>query len=117
MGESRRDCAYGHESERRRGNTTLLEYSVRNKPIPKNGRRGSVLLLVVITMSMLSMFAIGATENSRTLINTAITDRSILHARLAAESALQYSHRQLTLDKDWVGTGRSEEHTSELQSP
>lgn len=78
---------------------------MRKKSPPKNGRRGSVLLLVVITMSMMSMFAIGATENSRTLINSAATNRSILHARLAAESALQYSHRQLTLDQNWVGSG------------
>ena len=56
-------------------------------------------------MSMLSLFAVGATENSRTLIDTATTNRSILHARLAAESAIEYSQRQLNLDKDWTGTG------------
>ena len=67
-------------------------------------RRGSILLLVVITMSMLSLFAIGATENSRTLVRTASVDRDILEARLGADSAIEYANQRLYRDNDWEGS-------------
>jgi hypothetical protein len=71
---------------------------------PDHERRGSILLLVVITMSMLSLFAIGATENSRTLIRTASVDRDVLEARLGAESAIEYANQRLYRDNDWNGS-------------
>ena len=62
-------------------------------------------MLVIITMSMMSLFALGTSENSRNLIQTASVQRDVLRARLAAESAVGYVNRQLTADKDWAGSG------------
>ncbi len=53
---------------------------------------------------MLSLFAIGATENSRTLVRTATVDRDILEARLGADSAVEYANQRLYRDNDWLGS-------------
>lgn len=68
-------------------------------------RRGSVLLLVVITMTILSLFAVGATSNSSTMVETAAAERDMLDARIAADSAIVHANRRLFLDNDYAGTG------------
>ena len=75
------------------------------KKTARQGRqRGSILLLVVITMTILSMFAVATAENSESMMTIASSDREAVRARLAADSALSYTQRQLALDPDWIGT-------------
>lgn len=70
------------------------------RPDPR--QRGSVLLLVVITMSLLATLAVSAADNSGTLMRNARAERDILRSRLAADSALAYVYRQLDLDGLWT---------------
>lgn len=77
------------------------------KASPRRNRRerGSILVLVIITMALLSTFAVSTAENSTSIIHIASDERDRLHSRLAADSAIAYTQRQLSLDRDWAGTG------------
>jgi len=67
--------------------------------------RGSILLLVLVTMSALSFFALAATENTRTVVEAATLERLTLRAEAAADSAIAFIDKQLALDENWTGTG------------
>ena len=71
----------------------------------RNRKRGSILLLVVITMSLLSMFAVASAENGETMLQVSSANREQLRARLAVDSALSHTRRQLVRNVDWAGTG------------
>ena len=70
------------------------------------GRRdgGAILIIILLTMSVLALFALAASDNSRSLIEIADDDQARMHAAAVADSALAYADQQLALDEDWAGT-------------
>ena len=68
-------------------------------------KRGSILLIVLVTMSALSMFALAATDNTRSMIEVSAAERLKARAEAAADSALAFADKQLALDENWGGSG------------
>ena len=73
--------------------------------IPARRQGGSILLIVLVTMTTLSLFALAATDNTRTLVDASTLERRAMRADAAADSALAYVDQQLALNEDWSGTG------------
>lgn len=61
-------------------------------------------MIVIITLATLSLFTVAVFETNTTLVSTATNNRGEMHARLTADSAIEYVHRQLGIDADWNGT-------------
>jgi len=68
-------------------------------------KRGSILLIVLVTMSALSMFALAATDNTRSMIEISAAERLKARAEAAADSAVAFADKQLALNENWGGVG------------
>ncbi len=66
--------------------------------------RGSVLLLTLVLTSMLALLATTFTASARNQMQLARDATAALRAELAAQSGLEYTRMQLTLDPTWEGT-------------
>jgi hypothetical protein len=73
-------------------------------PIPGR-QRGSILLIVLVTMSALSLFAFAATGNTRSLVETSSLERREMRVEALGDSAVAYVDQQLARDENWGGTG------------
>ena len=67
-------------------------------------KRGSVLLLIVFLMAVLSLFSLSSVVNTRTMVDMTSSQRGKLQVELVAESALAYTTQQLWHDQAWAGT-------------
>lgn len=79
------------------------------QPIPTRRRlhqRGSVFLVALLLISLLSLTASSFSLGSGSTLDVARDEAAGLQAELLAESGLAYCMRQLVLDPDWQGTGQ-----------
>lgn len=68
-------------------------------------QRGSVFLLCLLLVSLLSLTASSFSSASSETLDIARDERGSLQAELMAESAMSFAQRQLNLDPTWNGTG------------
>ncbi len=79
------------------------------QPIPirrQPRQRGSVFLVALLLISLLSLTASSFSLGSGSALDVARDEAAGLQAELLAESGLAYCMRQLVLDPDWQGTGQ-----------
>ncbi len=79
---------------------------MRTISIPSDrGRRGSVLLLVLILSLVVGGLAVSFSDSGRLQLDASRDVSAELHSDLATQSGLEFAQRQLLLDPQWAGTG------------
>jgi hypothetical protein len=77
---------------------------MRRRDLSRIGTRGSVLLITLVVVGLISALTISFAGSMATQLQVARDQTAAMHAELSAQSGLEYAERQLLLDPLWVGT-------------